>query len=66
MGFTIHIYYTMNLGLPIVYFKGWQKDFFQNYDVLLSPKVLLILVNSAKPDEMQNYVLHFIWLLFVC
>ena len=45
---------TISIGLPIVKFKGSQVDF-QNYDVTLSLRVVLILANSADPDEMQHY-----------
>ena len=47
------------MGLPIVYFKGSQKSFL-NYDVFLFLNVVLILSNSADPDEMQhNAAFHF-------
>ena len=36
-----------------MYFKGSQVDFL-NYNVVLSLKVVLILANSADPDEMQH------------
>ena len=39
---------TISMGLPIV------KNFL-NYDVFLSLKIVLILANSADPDEMQYY-----------
>ena len=29
--------------------------YFQNYDVFLSLKVILILANDANPDEMKHY-----------
>ena len=45
---------TISMGLPIVYFKGLQVEFL-NYDAFLSLKVVLILANSADPDEMQHY-----------
>ena len=45
---------TISKGLPIVFFKGLQVEFV-NYDVVLSLKVVLILANSADPDEMQHY-----------
>ena len=36
-----------------MYFKGLQVEFL-NYDICLSLKVVLILANSADPDEMQH------------
>ena len=42
------------MGLPFLYFKGAQVKIL-NYDVFLSLKVVLILANSADPDEMQQY-----------
>ena len=45
---------TISVGLPILYFKGAQVKVL-NYDVFLSLKVVLILANSADPDEMQHY-----------
>ena len=51
-GFPIHID-TTSMGLPILYFKGPQVEV--SYDVFLSLKVVLILANSADPDEMQHY-----------
>ena len=45
----------MGMGLPIVYFKVSQVEFFLNYDgFFLSLKVVLILPNSADTDEMQH------------
>ena len=41
------------MRLPTVSFKGSQVDFLK-YDVFLSLKIVLILANSADPDEMQN------------
>ena len=41
-------------GMSIVHFKGlWAR--ISNYDVLTYPKNVLILVNSADPDEMPQY-----------
>ena len=37
-----------------MYFKGSQVEF-SKLDVLLSLNVVLILANSADPDEMQHY-----------
>ena len=45
---------TISMGLPIVYFKGHRKNYLI-YDVFLFLKVVLILANSADPDEMQHY-----------
>ena len=53
MNFPIHIY-TISMGLHIVYFKGSQVELL-NYDVFLSLKLVLILANSADPDEMQGF-----------
>ena len=50
MDFPIHID-TISMGLPIVHFKGSQVEF---YNAILSLKVILILANSADPDEMQH------------
>ena len=36
-----------------MYFKGSEVAFL-NYDIFLSLKVVLILANSADPDEMQH------------
>ena len=46
---------TISMGLSILYFKGSQVEFFLNYSVFLSLKVVLILANSVDPDEMQHY-----------
>ena len=35
--------------------KQTNRKKFLNYDVFLSLKVVLILANSADPDEMQHY-----------
>ena len=51
MDFPIHID-TTSMGLPIVYFKGAHFEFSKN--LLLSLKIVLILGNSADPDEMQH------------
>ena len=53
MGFLIYID-TISMGLPIVYFKGTRVNFL-NYVVFLSLNIVLILANSADPDEMQQY-----------
>ena len=53
--FRVHID-TTSMGLPIVYFKGSQVKF-SNYDVFLSLKLVLILANSADPDEMQQKII---------
>ena len=47
MDLPIHID-AISIELPIVYFKGSQV-------VFLCLKVILILANSADPDEMQHY-----------
>ena len=46
---------TISMGLPILYFKGSHVDFFLNNDVFLSLNVVLILLNSADPHEIQLY-----------
>ena len=56
MDFPTHID-TMSIGLPIVYFKGSGYNFLYK-GVFLSLKVVLILANSADPDEMQHLGLH--------
>ena len=48
MDFPIH-FDTISMGLPILYLKGFLII------VSLSLKVVLILANSADPDEMQHY-----------
>ena len=53
MDFLIHID-TISMGLSILHLKRLQVNFL-NYDVFLSLKVVLILANSADPDEMQHY-----------
>ena len=41
------------MGLAIVYFM-WSQVVFSKYDVFLSLNAVLILANSADPDEMQH------------
>ena len=41
------------MGLPIVYFKELQVEFSKLWSV--SVHKVLILANSADPDEMQHY-----------
>ena len=53
MDFPIHID-TIIMGLPIVYFKGSQIKFSELWS-FLSLKIVLILANSADPNEMQHY-----------
>ena len=59
MDFPIHID-TISMGLPIVYLKGSQVDcsklHLYDVQVFLSLKVVLILANSADPDEMLHLV----------
>ena len=49
---------------PVEFHNDWSQVDFSNYDVFLSLKAVLILSNSADPDEMQHYaafiMLHFI------
>ena len=52
MGFSIHID-NISIGLPIVYFKGLQIEFSVLCISVLEGLVVLILANSADPDEMQ-------------
>ena len=51
MDFPIHndTKVAISMGLPILYLKGSQVD------VFLPLKVVLILANSADPDEIQHY-----------
>ena len=49
MEFPIHID-TLSMELPIAHFRGLLDN-----DVFLSLKDVLILTNSADPDEMQQY-----------
>ena len=51
MDFPIHVD-TICMGLPIVYFKGSRVAIY-NY-VFLSLRLVLILANSADPNEMQH------------
>ena len=44
---------TISTEYLILHFKGTID--FLNYDTLLCLKVVLILVNSTDPDEMQHY-----------
>ena len=39
-----------------MHFKGLQIEFYLNYDVFRSTKVVLILSNSADPGEMKHDV----------
>ena len=54
MDFPIHID-TISIGLPIVYFKRSQVEFSKLSGISV-PDVVLILANSADPDEMQHDV----------
>ena len=58
MDFSIHTggIDTISIALPILHFKGPQVDFFLNHGVFLSLKVVLILADSADPDEMPHYL----------
>ena len=51
------IYNDTSMGLTILYFSGSQVKVVtgNNYYVFLSLNVVLILANSADPDEMQHY-----------
>ena len=51
------------MGLSIVHFRGSQIAFL-NYDVFLILKVVLVLANSADPDEMQHYAAFHLGLHF--
>ena len=53
MDFPIHND-TISMGPPLCTLRGHRKHFL-TYDVLLSQKNVLILTNSADPDEMQHY-----------
>ena len=50
MSFTKHVV-TISMGLPIVYFEGYNL---LNYSIFLPLKIVLILANSADPDEKQH------------
>ena len=54
MHFLIHVN-IISMGPPIVYFKGTQVRFFFHTMINLSLNVVLILANSADPDEMQHH-----------
>ena len=49
----------ISMGLPILYFKGSQVKASKDYDVFLTLKVVLIIANSADPDEMQQHYAAF-------
>ena len=53
MDFPKHID-TISLGLPIVYYKGLPVEF-QNNDIFLSLKIVLILANSEDPYGMLHF-----------
>ena len=55
MDFPIHTD-TISIGLLIVYFIEGRKEEFSNLPCFSVPKVVLIQVNSADPDEMQYTV----------
>ena len=42
------------MGLPLCTLRVHERKF-RNYDVFLSLKIVLIIANSADPDEMQHY-----------
>ena len=50
MSFPKHVG-TRSMGLPIVCFEGYNL---LNYSIFLSLKIVLILANSADPDEKQH------------
>ena len=52
---------TVSMVLSIVYFKGSHVEFLY-YNVFLSLKVVLIVGNSADPEEM----LHSFWVFTIC
>ena len=37
-----------------------------NYDVFISLKVDFTLTNGVDPDEMPDFLRHFIWVFTVC
>ena len=45
--------HTISMRFSVLHFKGHSLNFL-NYCVFLSLKVVLILANSADPDEMQH------------
>ena len=53
MDFPIQIH-RIRMGLFIIYFKGTQVKFSNDY-VFQSLKKVFIIANSAGPDEMQHY-----------
>ena len=53
MDFPIPIH-TIRMGLFIIYYKGSLVEFFNNY-VLHSLKLVLIIANSAGPNEMLYF-----------
>ena len=54
------VFFSVRMGLPIVYFKGSQVESSIFY-VFLSMKAVVILANSADPNKM-----HFIWVFTIC
>ena len=44
-------------GLPIVYIMGTENFLNNDVHVFLSMNIVLIVANSADPDEMQHYAL---------
>ena len=57
MDLPIHID-TINMEMLILYFKGSYVEISFNYDIFLFLRVVIILANSADPDEMFARV-HF-------
>ena len=45
---------TISMDCPLCTLRDLGNNFL-NYDVFLSLKIVLILANSADPDEMQQY-----------
>ena len=53
MDIPIHID-TISMGLPILYFKGSQEEV-SKFSCIFFPDVVLILANSADPNEKQHH-----------
>ena len=54
MDFPIYIDTISIKDCPLCTLRGHSQNFL-NYDLFLSLKIVLILANSADPDEMQHY-----------
>ena len=52
-GFSHAYFDTISMGLPIVYFKGTKVEVSKLWCISVN-EVLLIIANSADPNEMQH------------